>query len=506
MDIIARKVQKIFKLIATSRASPSVRKLAFALLEKVPERNYLSEISSIFYWVRDKVRYTHDPYKTDVFEDAEWTLKTLAGDCFTLDTDIVVRSKITGFYDVLPLGALEVNFYQYEALSYNFTEGKFEFKDILGWFRRGIKDVYLVKTDNGFEFKCTLNHRFFRLYMKPYSMKEVTLGEIKEEIDWENNKGRSTNTTRRVACAYKIPSLDVSIDSPDELWLAGIYAAEGGYDPLGYDKMFIANDDPVLREEIRERLDRIGVPYSESKRLKHSYITIRASSFRDRLKELGGTSLSKTIPPRILSATVEGLEAFVDAFAKGDAYIPRRFDRTRVLIHNTSSLDFVKRLKLIYLILGRALSYYYQENHMGAGSHPIWRLNEPRRGMVRKKREWFPGIEVRTIKSITHVGQEETCDIFVADNHNFVLWNGVIAHNCDAHSVLLGSLLEAIGYPVRLKVVSYDGIRYSHIYPLVGDRPWNPTKWIPLDATIPWAKPGYERPYIKARVFEAKEQ
>jgi len=76
--------------------------------------------------------------------------------------------------------------------------------------------------------------------------------------------------------------------------------------------------------------------------------------------------------------------------------------------------------------------------------------------------------------------------------------------DCDAHAVLLGSLLEAIGYPVRMKVVSYDGVQYTHIYPVVGDRPGNPTRWIPLDATIPWARPGYEKPYVKARVFQAK--
>jgi len=78
------------------------------------------------------------------------------------------------------------------------------------------------------------------------------------------------------------------------------------------------------------------------------------------------------------------------------------------------------------------------------------------------------------------------------------------AGDCDAHAVLLGSLLSSIGYPVRMKVVSYDGVRYSHVYPLVGDRPGNPTRWIALDATIPWAKPGYEKPYVKARVFRAR--
>ena len=56
--------------------------------------------------------------------------------------------------------------------------------------------------------------------------------------------------------------------------------------------------------------------------------------------------------------------------------------------------------------------------------------------------------------------------------------------DCDDLSILLGSMLGAIGYPFKLKVVSMTGSGWDHVYPLVGMPPFAPTKWIPLDASI----------------------
>jgi len=50
--------------------------------------------------------------------------------------------------------------------------------------------------------------------------------------------------------------------------------------------------------------------------------------------------------------------------------------------------------------------------------------------------------------------------------------------DCEDHCGLLGSLLKAQGYDVRLKVIP-RGERY-HVYPLVK----SPYGWIPLDTTI----------------------
>lgn len=66
--------------------------------------------------------------------------------------------------------------------------------------------------------------------------------------------------------------------------------------------------------------------------------------------------------------------------------------------------------------------------------------------------------------------------------------------DCDDYSSLLCACLQSIGYPVRLRVIrTKTASDWNHIYALVGLPPRNPTKWIPLDASLP--KPaGWEAP------------
>ena len=55
--------------------------------------------------------------------------------------------------------------------------------------------------------------------------------------------------------------------------------------------------------------------------------------------------------------------------------------------------------------------------------------------------------------------------------------------DCDDLSILLGSLLKNVGYPVLLRVIGLGGNTYQHIYVVVGIPPTSPTTWKPLDAS-----------------------
>lgn len=64
--------------------------------------------------------------------------------------------------------------------------------------------------------------------------------------------------------------------------------------------------------------------------------------------------------------------------------------------------------------------------------------------------------------------------------------------DCDDAAVYLGSMLMAVGYPIRFRVVQAKGsASWSHIYLLVGVPPTGPTRWIPLDLTV-MKPPGWE--------------
>ncbi len=68
---------------------------------------------------------------------------------------------------------------------------------------------------------------------------------------------------------------------------------------------------------------------------------------------------------------------------------------------------------------------------------------------------------------------------------------GANGEDCDGHTILVASLLMAIGYLTGAGIVSQDGSNYVHIFPLVGIPKTNPQEWLPLDTTVAEAYPGW---------------
>jgi hypothetical protein len=70
------------------------------------------------------------------------------------------------------------------------------------------------------------------------------------------------------------------------------------------------------------------------------------------------------------------------------------------------------------------------------------------------------------------------------------------AGDCDDMTILLGSMLEAIGHPIRLVLTGPDPLRqdlFSHIYLEV----FHKGRWIPLDATMPYPMGWAPRTLVK---------
>lgn len=58
--------------------------------------------------------------------------------------------------------------------------------------------------------------------------------------------------------------------------------------------------------------------------------------------------------------------------------------------------------------------------------------------------------------------------------------------DCDDMSSLIGSMLLAAGYPVKLRVIRTVGSKdWNHIFPMIGLPPGAPNRWVALDATVP---------------------
>ena len=78
---IDEKVNDLVLLVRRGKSSHIIRDTAWKILKTVPEFNDTLEAQAIFEFVRDRVRYTRDPFGEDIFEHPEVTLRKGAGDC-----------------------------------------------------------------------------------------------------------------------------------------------------------------------------------------------------------------------------------------------------------------------------------------------------------------------------------------------------------------------------------------------------------------------------------------
>lgn len=76
-------VAHIKGLIRAGAKNFSVRQKAIDILlaGRVPSKDYLGEIASLFQWVQQNVRYTKDPFRVEVLHSAPRMLELRAGDC-----------------------------------------------------------------------------------------------------------------------------------------------------------------------------------------------------------------------------------------------------------------------------------------------------------------------------------------------------------------------------------------------------------------------------------------
>jgi len=74
--------------------------------------------------------------------------------------------------------------------------------------------------------------------------------------------------------------------------------------------------------------------------------------------------------------------------------------------------------------------------------------------------------------------------------------------DCEDHTVVASSLLESIGLPVKIVIVSKTGELWDHVFLRAGYPPDNPINWISVDTTIS-PPSGREIPYVDQKIYEA---
>lgn len=99
---IAATLNEMAKLARAGRRDPEIRKLAFKIIRHVPARDWDGELGALHSWVRDHIRYVHDPVDTlgasktrgvEYLAIPRETIIHCAGDC---DEHAVVLSSLLG--------------------------------------------------------------------------------------------------------------------------------------------------------------------------------------------------------------------------------------------------------------------------------------------------------------------------------------------------------------------------------------------------------------------------
>jgi len=104
-------------------------------------------------------------------------------------------------------------------------------------------------------------------------------------------------------------------------------------------------------------------------------------------------------------------------------------------------------------------------------------------------------------RRVRYTGDTYGTDLFQHPKNTLRLGAG----DCDCYSSLIGACLQAIGYPVKLRVIQLKGDKdWGHIYLLVGLPPQRPSTWRALDGGVVPKKPaGWEVP--RSMVKRAKD-
>ena len=471
-------------------------------------RDFRCQGQRVLDWTKKKISYIPDPLTTadehgvvQGIELVQAPLRTIqrgGGDCIPLGEKIILRHKASGQYAARAIGDLRETFGEYEALSYAVNEKSWVFSPITQWQLRGRRPIQNVIMRSGQKFSCTPDHKVWGLFTERFEPRRQPLSEI---TTW------SKGYMRGLMFAHKIPALgSVAGISPAQVFVEGLFAAEG-YAEKPF-KSEISNKNAHLIDHTCACLDELGIPHRRRLRKDGvSLVYIKASWLSRRLHGLfGGRAYTKRFPEEYLSVSREAMELLLDAYGKGDAYIPKPgsvwFNRTSK-IYNTSSSELAQQLILMHMILGRPVSPWYQPHPRGAGrvERPMWRVICKDIPGHRGHRERQPGVENACIKRIDDAGETEVCDISVEGTRNFVTQNGAVVSNCDDQSSLIAAMALALGIPARFATLKCDPERpaeYSHVYPVL----FIDGQWLGADATVRDSHLGWEpKRYLEKRLW-----
>jgi len=220
---IEGRIELLQGLVKKSLRDPEIsRGLALAVTRACPWRDDRCELQAIWYFMQKNIRYTGDIYGADTFQSARRTLDFGGGDCFPLDTKIVVRKRGETRFELRTLEELCETHLGYEALSYNFLKSSYEFKSIVGFVDKGEKPVLVARQDTaGNDIVATEDHKFWEITEgKDPKIEAKSFGELFEKFVYRG--------AVRIAASFAVVKIMNSGMDPSYLWMSPMERAKSG--------------------------------------------------------------------------------------------------------------------------------------------------------------------------------------------------------------------------------------------------------------------------------------
>lgn len=472
---------------------PRNRKLALGMTNTCPERDGECEARAIYGAIKDHVRYTGDiaPLKLgadgpiegiDLFQAAHRTWEFRGGDCLPAGTLLLVEGhRLVPVEDVLPGSRIW---------------GLDRWSQVENVWYKGTLPIDAVRLNNGSWIKATPDHKVYVAFCKSHP---VTYKDNSKSCSCPMSEREVKRINVSALCPRmvlvtpdRLPFGTDELD-PDRTYVEGLYLSDGWCShPFDFD---IAGRDGHPKEaqkrRVKEICDRLGVNttwFEKSIRIRNSEWAKRTQLMGHRAPEK--RALSIDLDEGAAGALLRGIMADSGVNTNGNG---RTF--------TTTSRALALQTRLLWKMFGVTCGERYIESHGGLGQNPIWRLNTRDQNRSDGKREKL--LRVKTIER--GVDTVPVWDIATDDHYVYLPEADVTVSNCDDHSVLAATMLTLNGIPAKFRVTSATRSNdWSHIYVVAGLPKMRPTRWIPIDTTLPGKnKFGYEVPYGKKADYAA---